>query len=177
MLIKKQEFAGSFSFSLKVNEDPRGLFVKTYHKELFRNLGIDCDWPEQYVSTSVKGTLRGLHFQVPPFEHQKVVICLSGSVWDVVVDLRKNSPTYSQHYACQLNAYEGVYIPKGFAHGFCVPEALEATLLYGASTVYHPEHDSGLLWSSLDIDWPLLDPLLSQRDKGLVSFKDFQSPF
>lgn len=177
MLNKKVEFAGAFSFELNVHEDERGLFVKTYNTALFEQAGIDVHWKEQYISTSKPGVLRGMHFQNPPHDHKKMVLCIGGEVTDVVVDLRRDSTHYGQHRTFTLKPWQGVYIPSGFAHGFCVAGPEVATLLYSTSTIYNAGHDTGVRWDSLDIDWPLEDPLLSERDKGFVSFANFQSPF
>mgnify|MGYP001497880593 FL=1 len=111
--------------------DERGYFVKTYHRNFFRALGLNTDWREEYFSVSRRGVLRGLHFQLPPHDHEKLVYCTSGEVFDVVVDLRTSSPTYGRHALFQLSDSTAamVYIPKGCAHGFYAVSDT-ATMMY-----------------------------------------------
>jgi dTDP-4-dehydrorhamnose 3,5-epimerase len=177
MLEKKLLFSDAFSFVLKKHVDLRGTFVKTYNVKEFQKLNLNITWQEQYISVSKRGTLRGLHFQMPPFSHDKVVVCLDGVISDVVLDLRKSSKTFGQHMMFKLSPFEGVYVPAGFAHGFCVSESESATLLYNTSQVYSAEHDTGLLWNDFGIDWPIADPILSPRDQSFPKFSDFVSPF
>ena len=136
------------------------------------------NFQEQYFSESVHGVVRGLHFQLPPHDHHKLVTCLSGEVLDVVVDLRQNSPTFGKHVSFILNERQAnqVYIPTGCAHGFCVTSP-RATLLYNVGTMYAPSYDAGIRWNSVGIDWPFTDPEISARDNALPTFKDFVSPF
>lgn len=159
-------------------EDQRGWFIKTYHRSAFEGLGLETDWREEYYSVSHKGVLRGFHFQLPPHDHEKLVYCTSGEVFDVVVDLRVGSPKYGQCTFINLNAEKAnlVYIPKGCAHGFYA-QSDSATLMYKVSTVYVPEADAGILWNSFDIHWPDQNPLISARDARFIPFNEFSSPF
>lgn len=165
-----------------VRGDARGRFVKTVHADAFAEHGLRSDFVEQYYSVSDHGVVRGLHFQVPPFDHAKLVYCTDGDVFDVVVDLRKGSPTYGEHRTFTLSAKAAtqLYIPAGLAHGFCVTSA-SATLVYNVTSVYAPDHDGGILWDSAGIDWPLDAlggmPELSERDQGFPALADFDSPF
>jgi dTDP-4-dehydrorhamnose 3,5-epimerase len=159
-------------------EDARGSFVKPFHEPAFRELGLAADWRETFVTTSAAGVLRGMHFQLPPHDHVKLVSCLRGRVLDVVLDLRADSPTYGRCASAVLDARGGdaLYVPAGLAHGFL---ALEdgAELLYQVTRPYAPDHDTGLLWSSIPFDWPEPAPLVSERDRALPSFESFTSPF
>ena len=165
MLNKKVEFAGAFSFDLNVHEDERGLFVKTYNTALFEQADIDAQWQEQYISTSKPGVLRGMHFQNPPHDHKKMVLCIGGEVTDVIVDLRMDSAHYGQHHVFTLNPWQGVYIPGGFAHGF---QALEddVEMLYLHTESYDPEYEGGIRYDdpSIDVQWPVAVTDVSDRD-------------
>ncbi|MEI9959673.1 MAG: dTDP-4-dehydrorhamnose 3,5-epimerase [Limisphaerales bacterium] len=162
----------------RIFRDERGSFVKTFHAGQFRELGLEFEPQEEFFSTSAKGVLRGMHFQLPPAAHIKLVYCIAGGVLDVVLDLRKNSPTFGHTCACELSAAnrEMLFIPVGFAHGFL---ALEdgATMVYQTSTVHSPTHDAGVRWDSFGFDWPMKHPLLSERDKKFPALRDFHSPF
>lgn len=170
--------AGCYEIQPKVLSDERGCFVKTFHRTEFARHDLQTDFDEEYYSVSHAGVIRGLHFQLPPMDHVKVVYCVSGSVFDAVVDLRIGSPTYGQSFSTQLSAAKGngLYIPQGFAHGFAVTSET-AILMYKVSTVYSPEHDSGILWNSANISWPISDPILSTRDQSFTPLCDFDSPF
>lgn len=161
----------------RVLEDARGRFVKTCQRDAFRTLGLETDFAEQYYSHSHRGVVRGMHFQRPPAQHAKLVYCVQGEVFDVVLDLRRGSPTYGQARGLTLSAQQGnaIYIPAGFAHGFCAVS--DATLVYNVTSVYAPEHDSGVRWDSIGIDWPVDTPLVSPRDAGFAALADFDSPF
>lgn len=159
-------------------KDSRGRFVKIYHQEVFGSLGLDTDFKEEYYSISTKNALRGLHFQLPPYDHVKCVTCLYGKIFDVVVDLRKNSPTYKRSFSIELDAEKGkiLYVPKGFAHGFQVLSET-AVFLNKTTTIYHAESESGVLWSSCGVKWPNMKPILSDKDKELITLDSFNSPF
>lgn len=179
MHIQPTTIPGCFQVSPKVFTDNRGSFVKTFHRELFEQQGLETDWREEYYSTSYKGVLRGLHFQLPPHDHTKLVYCAFGEVLDVVLDLRVGSPSYGTHVMFQLNAIDAhmVYIPKGCAHGFYTLSE-QATMMYKVSSVYAPSSDAGLLWNSIGISWPDDTPIMSDRDKAFPIFADFTSnPF
>lgn len=158
--------------------DERGKFVKIFHEESFDDLGLIKHFQEVYVSESPKGVLRGLHFQTPPCGHVKVVSCLCGAVLDVVVDLRKASDTFGQHYAVELSAERNnmLYVPVGFAHGFYVTS--ERTLFASMnSKKYSAADESGIRWDSIGFDWPDKQPILSSKDRSLIKLKHYDSLF
>lgn len=158
--------------------DARGRFVKVFHEQAFRDLGLHTDFAEEYYSVSHRNVIRGLHFQTPPHDHVKLVYCVQGEVLDVVLDLRVGSPTYGQHATFRLSAEKAnsIYIPKGMAHGFCALSD-EAIMVYKVSTVYAPHNDAGVRWDSAGIDWPTASPIISDRDAGFAGFGEFTSPF
>ena len=180
MILEKRETAipGCFELVPRKTEDERGCFVKTFHRNDFESLGLETEWREEYYSVSRKGVLRGLHFQLPPHDHVKLVYCTSGEVLDAVVDLRVGSPMYGRHVLFQLNAPQAnmIYIPRGCAHGFYTVSDT-ATMMYKVSTVYAPEADGGVLWNSLGIPWPDRNPVISKRDTEFAPFAEFKSLF
>jgi dTDP-4-dehydrorhamnose 3,5-epimerase/CDP-3, 6-dideoxy-D-glycero-D-glycero-4-hexulose-5-epimerase len=161
-----------------VFEDLRGLFLKTFNKSTFENLGLEVSYRERYYSKSHKNVIRGMHFQMSPHDHVKIVNVLQGSILDVVVDMRKTSITYKKHFSIELNDNDGrfLYIPKGFAHGF---KALTDNTIveYNQTTEYNKECDSGIRWDSFGFDWQLSNPIISERDCNFPPLKDFSSPF
>jgi len=176
--LKPSAIAGCHEVQPRVMHDARGSFVKVFHADAFRELGLATEFTEEYYSHSHKGVIRGMHFQTPPADHAKMVYCVRGEVFDVVLDLRVGSPTYGQAATFVLSAEAGnyVYIPKGLAHGFCALSDT-ATLVYKVTTVYAPQSDAGVLWSSVDVDWPVETPILSERDARFPRFDQFESPF
>jgi len=159
-------------------EDSRGVFFKTLHKEEFTKLNLPLDWSEEYFSLSHKNVIRGMHFQVPPEAHCKIVSCLKGSVLDVVIDLRKNSETFGKTFATELNDMNRkvLIIPKGCAHGFLSLQD-NSLMFYKVSSIYSPECDMGIRWNSIDFEWPTNKPIVSIRDEQHLDFKEFNSPF
>lgn len=178
MKITSTDIEGLYLLSPAIQNDVRGCFFKNYHLDTFKTMGLPTLWAEEYYSISQKNVLRGMHFQVPPSDHHKMVTCLTGAVLDVVVDIRKSSPSYSQVYAIELNSNNRtvLIIPPGCAHGFLSLED-NSLMFYKVSTVYSPEHDKGLAWDSIDFDWSIENPILSERDNMHPSLKDFKSPF
>jgi len=169
---------GCFEIRPMVIEDERGLFVKTFHEQVFAEHGLETHFAETYFSKSFKGVLRGLHFQVPPHDHAKLIFCLAGSVKDVVVDLRIGSATYGKFASFILDAETAnmVYIPRGLAHGFyTISES--AIMVYNVTSIYSQQKDTGIHWNSVGIDWPDNNPIVSKRDGQLVPFGEFESPF
>jgi len=172
------KIAGVRLIQPSAQHDLRGTFVKTMHAEIFSRHGIPMQYAEQYYSVSKKNVLRGLHFQTPPYDHYKLVTCIEGDAFDVVLDLRKSSPTYGQHECFELKgaAGDGVFVPLGCAHGFYV-RSESATLLYNVSSVHAPSHDTGIRWDSAGVPWPSGAPIVSERDAALMPFAKFKSPF
>jgi dTDP-4-dehydrorhamnose 3,5-epimerase len=151
----------------RVFEDGRGFFMETYHKLGFRELGLDVEFVQDNHSRSVFGTLRGLHYQII---HPQGKLCrvVRGEVFDVAVDLRRDSPTFGRWVGERLSDENRrqMYVPPGFAHGFCVLSET-ADFLYKCTDYYHPEHERTLLWNDAEvgIEWPLREPLLSKKDQ------------
>jgi dTDP-4-dehydrorhamnose 3,5-epimerase len=159
------------------SEDPRGLFVKTYQKDLFIRLGVDLDIREEFYSISHKNVIRGMHFQLPPHEHAKLVCCLRGKVRDVLLDLRKGAG-YGRVNSAELSDEDChlLCIPKGIAHGFAALTD-DAMMLYKTSTAHVPQADCGICWDSFGFSWGIADPTISDRDQQHGLFADFASPF
>lgn len=173
--LHSEPLLGAYIIEPRLFEDDRGNFVKTYHVDLLKDLGIDFVPTEEFYSTSNKNVLRGMHFQLPPHDHNKLVYCIRGSVLDVIVDLRKSSATYGQCTNITLSEQNRLlfYIPKGFAHGFLSLED-DSIMIYKTDHVYVPESDTGICWDSFGFDWPVKDPVISNRDKQLVELSSFQ---
>jgi dTDP-4-dehydrorhamnose 3,5-epimerase len=169
---------GCFKVYPFFTKDERGVFIKTFHAERFVELGLPTEWREEYYSISKKGVIRGMHFQTPPHDHQKLVYCMQGRVLDVVLDLRKDSLTYGQHAAIELDAAhgEGLLIPKGMAHGFLALTE-DVLMAYKVTSVYAPANDLGIRWDSFGLDWGEKEPIVSARDRAHLAFTDFTSPF
>jgi len=178
MQIIQTDITGCYEIQPKIFTDLRGNFVKTYHEEVFLAHGLATKFAEEYYSFSRKGVLRGLHFQLPPHDHVKMVYCILGKVFDAIVDLRKGSPTYGQYAVFELSSEKAnsLYLAPGIAHGFYVLSD-SAIVVYKVTTVYSPEHDTGIRWNSCRIPWPDAEPLLSERDQGLQAFAEFDSSF
>jgi dTDP-4-dehydrorhamnose 3,5-epimerase len=174
---RETKIPGCFELQPIVRGDSRGKFVKTFHDEFFAENDLETNFREQYYSVSSAGVLRGLHFQLPPHGHSKVVYCTAGTILDVALDLRVGSPSYGDHISLELSADTGnmLYLPEGLAHGFY--SVTEATLVYNVSTVYSPESDAGIMWNSIGMDWPNMEPELSERDTTFPAFSEFDSPF
>ncbi len=179
MKITKTKIDGLLILQPTVYQDSRGYFMESFRKDVFEAEGIP-DFVQDNQSMSSKGTLRGLHFQAPPFAQGKLVRVITGSVLDVAVDIRKKSPTYGQYFCIELSAtnFTQFYIPPGFAHGF---ETLEDNTLfsYKCTNYYNKESEGGLLWNSpsLQIPWQLSEHILSEKDNLYPNLGDFESPF
>ncbi len=176
--LKSSNLPGCFELQPKIFDDVRGRFVKIFNEEGFKNLGFETSFSEDYYSISYKNVIRGLHFQLPPVDHCKVVCCVYGQVMDVVVDLRIGSPTYAQYALFELSELKAnsIYIPKGMAHGFFTTSE-RAIVLYKVTSGYSQIHDTGILWNSLGIPWPTNNPIVSSRDQGFPTLSEFISPF
>ena len=176
--IRELSIPGCFEIQPDVLKDKRGSFVKTFHWDIFCKHGLTTNFAEEYYSCSKKGVLRGFHFQLPPHDHIKIVYCVSGTIMDVIVDLRVGSPTYGEYAAFELSGEKAnmLYLDKGIAHGFYT-KSDSALVMYKVTTVYAPEHDAGILWNSAGVPWPDDMPVLSKRDKSFPPFCQFESPF
>ncbi|MBT5028919.1 MAG: dTDP-4-dehydrorhamnose 3,5-epimerase [Nitrospinaceae bacterium] len=167
MKANRTELEGVLLIEPLVHGDPRGRFYESYEKKKYQAVGIQEDFVQDNQSLSQKNVLRGLHYRIEP-EQAKLVRVVKGEVFDVVVDIRKNSPTFGKWQSFILSAsnYLQLYVPIGFAHGFCVLSD-EAEFLYKVSESYSAEKEKGILWNDPDIgiDWPISDPILSEKDK------------
>lgn len=168
MDVKELELSGLLLITPKRLGDHRGFFSETFRKDALAAAGFTAEFVQDNQSLSVEtGVLRGLHFQTPPFAQDKLVRVLRGRILDVAVDIRKGSPTFGRHVAVELSAdnWQQLLVPKGFAHGFCTLEP-NTEVAYKVSNYYAPQCDKGLLWNdpALGIDWPVTDPILSDKD-------------
>ena len=164
----------------KVFGDERGYFFESFRDDVLNNHGVSSKFVQDNQSKSNKGILRGLHFQKAPHAQGKLVRVVKGSVLDIALDIRTNSPTYGHHFSIELNEVNKTifYIPPGFAHGFLTLE--DNTLFsYKCTNYYNLESEGSVLWNSasLNIDWGIENPILSEKDKTAPNFMDFKSPF
>lgn len=154
----------------RIFKDERGFFMETYHQEMFREHGITETFVQQNHSRSKRGVLRGLHYQTAPFEQGKLVSVVHGEVFDVAVDLRPGSKTFGNWFGLNLSSenHKFMYIPPGFAHGFCALTD-EVDFLYSCTSVYSLENESGVVWNdpNIGIAWPIRDPIVSLKDQQL----------
>lgn len=164
----------------RVFSDNRGYFFESFNKEAYNKLGITTEFVQDNQSLSQKNIVRGLHFQRPPKAQAKLVRVIKGAVLDVAVDIRKDSPTYGQHFSIELNEdnFLSLFIPEGFAHGFATL-ADNTIFSYKCSNLYAPDCEGGILWNcpELAIPWNIENPILSDKDTKHSVFSQFQSPF
>lgn len=177
MKFVKELLPGAHFVQLKRFQDDRGSFVKTYSRQLFEASGVAFDLREEFYSFSRKDVVRGMHFQVPPHDHDKLVYCAAGAVLDVLVDLRAGAGQ-GRFASVVLRGDEPavLVIPKGVAHGF---KSLsdDSLMVYKTSTEYSPEHDKGIRWDSFGFDWDVQVPVISARDSAHPGLADFETPF
>ncbi|MCK4521217.1 MAG: dTDP-4-dehydrorhamnose 3,5-epimerase [Nanoarchaeota archaeon] len=184
MKITKTEFEGLLIIEPDIFNDDRGCFFDIYDKKEFKKIGIDVDFVQDSQTISKKDVIRGLHFQKPPFTRDKILYVSKGAVLDVVVDLRKNSPTYGKWFSTELTEENKkmLLVPKGFAHGYLVLEN-NTTLQYQFSNFYNKESQSGMIWNDPDvnIDWQLGkygirgdELIISEKDKNNPKFKEIE---
>ena len=175
MNIISTELEGVLLIEPRVFKDKRGVFLETYQQDRYEKSGIPCAFVQDNLSFSVKNTLRGLHFQV---EHPqaKLVQAITGEIFDVAVDIRKDSPTFGRWIGVHLSEENRrqLFVPEGFAHGFCVLSDT-AHFLYKCSDFYAPGDEGGIRWSDpkIGIEWPVSDPIISEKDLGLPHLADF----
>ena len=181
MEIRPLKLQGTYEIQLDPRHDERGYFMRCYDEAIFREYGLVTVWKQENQSLSKrKGIIRGLHFQVPPHSETKLVRVAIGGVFDVFVDLRKDSPTHGQWDALELSEanHRMLYVPKGFAHGFCT--LTDVTLVqYRVDEFYAPHAEGGIRWDdlTLNIHWPVNEPFVSDRDRSLPSLSNWVSPF
>jgi dTDP-4-dehydrorhamnose 3,5-epimerase len=176
------EFPGLMIFEPAVFDDSRGYFFESYNEDIFKADGVDTRWVQDNQSSSVYGVIRALHYQLPPFAQTKLVRVLRGKILDVVVDIRKGSPTYGKAFSKVLSAKNKrqLLIPKGFAHGFSVLSE-KAEVLYKCDAFYNKESEGGIIYNDaeLSIDWriPAEDAVVSEKDKMLPTFAQSKNDF
>jgi dTDP-4-dehydrorhamnose 3,5-epimerase len=180
MMFETTPLEGLLIYKPKIFQDERGYFFESFNKKAFQAANITEDFVQDNRSYSIKGTLRGLHFQKAPFEQAKFVTVTRGEVYDVAVDIRPHSVTFGQSFGILLSEKEPryLYIPRGFAHGFLTVSE-SADFFYKVDNIYNKESEGGLSYNdpSLEIDWPQLDRpfIISEKDRILPSLQDFKN--
>lgn len=179
LTVQATSIPGCLELHLPCFEDDRGRLVKPFQRSAFADAGLPTEFVEQFYSRSRAGVVRGLHFQTPPRALAKLVTCVAGAAWDVVLDLRAGSPAYGRHLPIGLSAAQAnaILIPQGCAHGFLA--ASDAVLAYWVTAEHSPGHDAGVRWDSAGIEWPLDGgpPTVSARDAALPALADYATPF
>ena len=182
MPFEKTDINGLLVFEPQVFEDERGYFFESYNEKIFQQEGIDIKWVQDNQSSSLYGVIRGLHYQLPPFAQSKLIRVLKGKILDVVVDIRKGSPSYGKLFSLKLSAKnkKQLFIPAGFAHGFSVLSE-KAEVLYKCDNFYNKETEAGIIYNdpALQIDWgiPGEDIRISEKDKNLPVLADGKNSF
>lgn len=166
---------GLILVELKVYKDDRGFFAERFRADKFKEMGIDPALIQDNHSRSAPGVLRGLHYQSDP-PQGKLISTIRGRIWDVAVDLRKGSPTRGKYFSVELSDENGLmlWVPYGFAHGFCVLGQESADVVYKVNGYYNPKTEGGILWNDpdLNVDWPVKNPIVSARDNQLSTFRE-----
>lgn len=182
MPFQKTDIPGLIVFEPNLFEDERGCFFESYNENIFRQEGIDIRWVQDNQSSSSYGVIRGLHYQLPPFAQAKLIRVLKGKILDVVVDIRKGSPTYTKVYTLKLSAKnkKQLFVPAGFAHGFSVLSD-NAEVLYKCDNFYNNDAETGIIYkdAELNIDWkiPAEDIIVSEKDKSYPSLAQCNNSF
>lgn len=180
MNIVKTEIEGPLIIEPQVFEDERGYFFESYSKLVLEKFGVIAEFIQDNESKSKKGVLRGLHFQNPPFEQGKLIRVVKGAVMDVAVDIRKKSAFYGKYIAVELNEKnkKTLWIPPGFAHGFLTLRD-DTVFYYKCTNIYNKNSERTILWndSDLGIKWVVNNPVISEKDKHGLPFRDFVSNF
>lgn len=175
MEFRQTRLDGAYVIELEKHADERGFFARAWCEREFREHGLDARIVQCSISSNRrKGTVRGMHFQIPPFAEAKIVRCTKGALFDIIVDVRPESPTFMQWFGVELTSGLGtmLYIPNGFAHGFQTLEN-DTELLYQMSEFYSPAHARGFCWDDVAfaIQWPLAVKIISERDRTFPSFR------
>lgn len=178
MVIEETFINGLKIIHVENHMDERGLFLKVFNSEVFQQYGLETEFKESYFSVSSKNVIRGMHFQVPPFDHTKLVYLSRGMILDVVLDIRSTSPTFRQFYSIVLHPKTpfALYIPPGCAHGFkSLTE--NSVVTYLQTSIYNEASDTGILWNSFGMEWGEGPFIISERDKQFTELNYFESPF
>lgn len=174
MIFTETKLKGAYIIETEGREDERGFFARTFCRKEFESHGLNPDLVQCNISyNKKKGTLRGMHYQIAPHEEAKLVSCIRGTIYDVIIDMRPDSPTCGQWIAVELTAYRltaqfrMLYVPEGFAHGFQTLED-DTLVFYQMSEFYHPESARGIRWDDpkFAIQWPIQDKIISDKDKS-----------
>jgi dTDP-4-dehydrorhamnose 3,5-epimerase len=170
MQFTRTPLEGAYLIDLQKRGDERGFFARLFCREEFLQHGLDPNVLQANNSLSAeKGTLRGLHYQLPPYEETKLVRCIKGSLYDVILDLRRDSPTFGRSFGAELTADNRrmLYVPRGFAHGFITLEP-DVEILYMVSAAYSQENERGIRWNDprFNIQWPIAPTVISERDQN-----------
>lgn len=178
MRLIETTITGVFLIDPFTHIDNRGKFIKVYNENDFKNNSLEFDFKESYFSINEENVIRGMHFQLPPCDHEKVIYVSKGKITDVVLDIRKGSPNYGKYYSVELSDENKsqIYIPKGCAHGF-KSHVKDTCVVYLQTTVHCPDCDIGIKYDSFGMNWGIDNPIISERDKNFKSFKDFDSSF
>ena len=180
MIFKETRLRGAYIIDIQKLEDERGFFARTWCQREFETHGLNTQLAQCNLSyNKPKGTLRGMHYQEAPFEEAKLVRCSKGAIYDVIIDLRPQSPTYLEHLAVTLTAdqHNMLYVPEGFAHGFLTLED-DTNVFYQMSEFYAPEHARGVRWDdpAFNVKWPIAAQVISERDASYLDYKPKTEP-
>ena len=175
MIFTETKLRGAYIIELEKLQDERGFFARSFCQEEFKQHRLNFHIVQCNISyNKKKRTLRGMHYQVAPYEEAKLVSCIKGAMYDVIIDLRPDSPTYCQWIGAELTQknYTMMYIPEGFAHGFQTLE-VDTIIFYQMSEFYHPKSARGIRWNdpAFGIEWQIPQPILSERDKSFQNFE------
>ena len=178
MIFSETKLKGAYVIELEKKEDERGFFARTWDKQEFNDHHLNSNLIQCSIShNKIRGILRGMHYQFAPYEEAKVVTCTKGKIFDVIIDLRKNSNSYKEWIGIELNGkdYKMLYIPEGFAHGFQTLED-DTDVFYQISQLYMPEYSQGIRWDDplFAIKWPLKPKIMSKKDSDYELFKDVE---
>jgi len=180
MTVKETPLQGLLILQRTIFKDDRGYFFESFRSSILEEQGIQEQFIQDNESMSHKGAVRGLHLQAPPHGQSKLLRVVRGAIYDVAVDIRKNSATYGQHFGLELNEENKtmLYVPEGFAHGFCCLED-NTIVQYKCSNYYHKASEMGVAWNDpeIGIQWPVENPIISEKDAILPRLEDFQSPY
>lgn len=179
MEIKKLGLEGLFEISFNPIKDNRGFFMRTFDESLLKEQNINGNWvQENHAKSNKKGLIRGLHFQIPPYSDAKLFRCIKGAIFDVVVDLRKDSNTFGCWNGIELSEENNkmLFIPRDFAHGYCTLED-NCEVIYKVDNYYTPSSEMAIMWNDkdLNIKWPVSEPILSDKDSNNPSFREFKN--